>query len=98
MASILDVRGTIDISANSRIPAVYFLCHDDEILYVGQSVNVLARKDNWITARERGHANAVPFTQVFMLRVPEADLQRWEDYYIEKFNPPYNRAPLRKTA
>jgi hypothetical protein len=66
----------------ARISGVYFLFDGDEIVYVGQSVNVLNR----VTS----HFYDKKFDKVALLRVPEKDLLAIESIYIKKFLPKYN--------
>lgn len=60
---------------------VYFLCHNQEVVYVGQSVNIVAR----ITAHTDKR-----FDRVFFLPWPKDDLDRVEGAFIRTLRPPLN--------
>lgn len=61
---------------------VYFLCQENEVVYVGKSVNVLAR----ISA----HRIDKEFDRVFMIPVPEHALNSVEGALIRVLEPKYN--------
>jgi hypothetical protein len=65
---------------------VYFLINLREIVYVGQSVNVPRRVE------EHFNDPKMSFSHVAYLRVKEAHLDEVEQFYVRKFDPPYNRA------
>jgi len=60
---------------------IYFLCHEQEVVYVGQSVNIAAR----ITAHTDKR-----FDKVFFLPWPKDDLNRVEGAFIRTLRPPLN--------
>jgi hypothetical protein len=62
---------------------VYFLCHKGEVVYVGQSINVLSRVGQHI-----GHKT---FDSVFFVRIPKSDLDFVEGTFIRTLEPKYNR-------
>lgn len=61
-------------------PGVYFLLHEEEIVYIGQSINPGARISQ--------HAKDKIFDRVLLL--PTMDLDTVEAKYIKKFQPKYN--------
>ncbi len=63
------------------IPCVYFLVTDDEVVYVGQSVN--------LNQRLSMHADK-QFETVFYMPVPERDLLEIEGRFIRLLKPKYN--------
>lgn len=67
-----------------RIIGVYFLLRDDEIVYVGQSGNILYR-----IACHR-HDGEKEFNRIFLIECPEAQMEHLERLYIAKFTPKYN--------
>lgn len=69
----------------ARIPAVYFLCHENEVVYVGQSRNVLLR----IQAHDDDPDKI--FDRAYMIRIPESELLKVEGHFIHLLNPTYNR-------
>ena len=60
---------------------IYFLCYKQEVVYVGQSVN--------ITARITAHAGKT-FDRVFFLPWPKDDLDRVEGAFIRTLRAPLN--------
>ena len=75
-------------SAEKRFPVVlgvYFLIADREIVYVGQSQNILDRLG-------KHHAEGrINFDEYFILPCEKEDLINLETIYIRKFNPKFNR-------
>ena len=63
-------------------PGVYFLCHGNKVVYVGQSINP--------SARIAQHQADKQFNRVFM--IPTNNLDEVETMYIKKFKPKYNKA------
>jgi hypothetical protein len=63
-------------------PGVYFLCHGNKVVYVGQSSNP--------SARIAQHQADKQFNRVFM--IPTNNLDEVETMYIKKFKPKYNKA------
>jgi hypothetical protein len=66
---------------------VYFLCDNDEVVYVGQSIDV--------GSRIRQHTDKV-FSRAFCLPCPEEDLNRVEAAFISLFKPKYNGGKNRR--
>lgn len=69
---------------------VYFLINNDEIVYVGQSVNIWSRLSQHKKDKEFSHFHWIP--------VQNSYLEIVENDYIIKFNPIYNKAFSRKLA
>ena len=63
-------------------PGVYFLCHGNKVVYVGQSINP--------SARIAQHQADKQFNRVFM--IPTNNLDEVETMYIKKFKPKYNKS------
>jgi hypothetical protein len=63
-------------------PGVYFLCQENQVVYVGQSMNP--------SARIAQHQADKQFNRVFM--IPTNNLDAVETMYIKKFKPKYNKA------
>lgn len=89
--------GASDIIENSsaflhkwRYSGIYFLIHDEEIVYVGQSVDVKSRLDQ----HSRGDDVHDPklFNRYFVIMCDTSELNNLEAYYINKFHPKYNIA------
>lgn len=64
-------------------PGVYFLCHGDAVVYVGQSVNPGVR----IAAHANDRFNKKTFDRVFLLPVPESELNDVEAAFIHYLRP-----------
>jgi hypothetical protein len=62
---------------------VYFLCQDEKVVYVGQSVKPSSRIPH--------HYKDKKFNRVFLLPVPEQKLLQVEHKYIREFEPLYNK-------
>ena len=77
--------------ANARIGSldvicgVYFLFDGDEMVYIGQSRDILLR------LRVHEADATKPFDRWAYVDVPEKDLMDVEARYIRMFQPPYNR-------
>lgn len=70
---------------NFKIQGIYFLIHNNEIVYIGQTVNLLTRMSNHhILKNEKCK---ISFLQV----ENEGDLDVVECFYIRKFKPKLNR-------
>lgn len=63
---------------------VYFLMHEKEIVYVGQSVNCTLRIGNHLNDGQKA------FDSYFFVECPESRLDEMEAKYIVKFRPKYN--------
>ncbi len=70
-----------------RTPGVYFLCQDNEVVYVGQSICV--------TERIKAHLSNKNFDRdlVFYMPVPESELTKVENHFIRLLKPKYNGNP-----
>lgn len=69
-------------------PCVYFLIHEDRVLYVGQSRNLASR------LAQHGQ-DGKRWERALFLPVPEANLLRVEAEWITAPNPPLNRTASR---
>ena len=61
---------------------VYFLIHNEVIVYVGQSKNVYRRTDT--------HKKDKNFDRITVIECLESDLDKVENFYINKFKPILN--------
>jgi hypothetical protein len=68
--------------------AVYFLCKDDEVVYVGQSVN--------LPGRVKTHTEEKEFDRVYYLPVPLEALSKVELTLINYLRPKLNKTPMRE--
>ena len=80
---LLGLCKNLRVATEYLIPGVYFLCLEDEAVYVGQSVNVHARVPMH-TDKE--------FNRAFFLPVPRSDLTAVEGAFIRLLRPRYNKA------
>ena len=80
--SICNVLGLAQIPNNSYQPGVYFLCKDDEVIYVGQSVS--------IHGRIQSHKQHKDFDRAYLLPIPESELDEIESAFIHFLKPPLN--------
>jgi hypothetical protein len=76
--------------AHFLCPGVYFLCLGDEVVYVGQSVNVPARIMTHINESRRPAGKRFDPLRIFYLPVPGSELSRIESEFIGKLQPEYN--------
>jgi hypothetical protein len=65
-------------------PCIYFLCLDDRIVYIGQTINLQGR----LTA----HVLEKNFDRIFFFECAAEDLNTVEATLIEYYDPEYNRA------
>jgi hypothetical protein len=69
---------------NHTCPGVYFLICGDDVVYVGQSLNVAARVSSHISEKKKAFDKAV------YLPVPQSDLNLVERAFIRALRPLYN--------
>ena len=63
-------------------PGVYFLCKEDAVVYVGQSVCPSSR-----VGTHAGRYSDKDFDRIYLLPCPESDLNSMEGAFIRHFNP-----------
>lgn len=91
-----DLLATIDSIRATRTAApktgcgVYFLFDDDNVVYVGQSVEIAARIGQ--------HAKTKGFDSYAWIAVPEELLDAVEQFYITTLQPPLNKINQRQTT
>lgn len=86
MFSKEDILGMqIPIIDNSNLSVIYFLIHENEIVYVGSSNNGLSRIYQHIKDKK--------FDAYSYIVVPSQYRAQTENDYIFKFNPKYNNLP-----
>jgi hypothetical protein len=78
-------------TAAIKDPAVYFLIHKKEIVYIGQSVNPYGRI---LSHLSNGQKN---FSTVCLVHCEEGELSALEAAYIRYFRPRYNSVGVRKS-
>tara|TARA_R100001244_G_scaffold18161_1_gene19145 strand:- start:81 stop:455 length:375 start_codon:yes stop_codon:yes gene_type:complete len=90
---IRDIDGLCDITSYVDIgPGVYFLCRDEKVVYIGQSVTPVCRAASHKRETSDGsYANHKDFNNVFFLPWPESDLNSIEGALIRAIDTEYNR-------
>lgn len=68
-----------------QLCGVYFLCLGNEVVYVGQSTNVMARFQTHCQERRN------QFERIFFIRVPFCNLNEVERRFIESLQPKLNK-------
>jgi hypothetical protein len=63
---------------------VYFLCHEGEVVYVGQSTNLRCRLGN-------GNYPGKKYDSVYFLPLPPQELDRVEAAFIRTLRPKYSK-------
>ena len=76
------IPGLVDITGEARRSGIYFLCEDNELLYVGQSVSV--------SSRISSHHHEGKFNRVIFMPWPPDDLDSVEGALIRTLRPPLN--------
>lgn len=79
--TIREIDNLKQVPINLYPPGIYFLVKDDEVVYVGQSVNPIARIGN--------HTDK-DFDRAYMIPVPSSMLNDVEGALIRAINPPLN--------
>ena len=64
---------------------VYFLIYNENVVYVGQTTRGLARVYS--------HVHDKRFDKIYIIECDEEELDYWEDFYIFKYKPKYNKRP-----
>ena len=90
---IRDIDGLCDITSYVDVgPGVYFLCRDEKVVYIGQSVTPVCRASSHKREISDGsYANKKNFNKVFFLPWPESDLDSIEGALIRAIDTEYNR-------
>lgn len=81
-------RGASRIDRMTSVCGIYFLFEDDEIVYIGQSVNVLSRVSTHITDPEKR------FNRACYVPIAREELNDIEDAMIAMFKPRHNKRGL----
>jgi hypothetical protein len=85
---IRNIEGLCDITKHIDLgPGVYFLCRDEKVVYIGQSVTPAARA---ASHRRPSYDGNKDFNKVFFLPWPESDLDSIEGALIRAVDPEYN--------
>lgn len=86
--SIKDIPNIKKLHAGYAEAIIYFLLHNNKIVYVGQT------KSEWPSRIRQHLKDQKLFDQVYYIHVQEQEVDRQEQYYIKKFKPKYNKAHI----
>jgi len=94
--AIRDVPRLVEELSSAAVPAkaiqlvcgVYFLMHDKEVVYVGQSVAVLYRVHQHVTEKTK------KFNRWCYINVKKEQLDEVEQFYITLLRPKFNKAGM----
>ena len=81
--SLIKEKNITEIDFSQKI-GIYFLCHYNKIIYIGQSID--------IDGRLRSHLKDKKFNKVFFIPCLKKELENLEIFYIEKYKPILNIA------
>lgn len=89
----IEFLGLADVLARSHprertVPGIYFLIDGQEVVYVGQSMNLPLR------IHQHRRANEKKFDRFTVYPCPAKLLDKIERHYIQLLRPKYNLAPL----
>ena len=76
------LRNLRQLTTKELVPGIYFLCKSDEVVYVGQSVNPLARIGQHIRDKD--------FDRAYFIPCPASALDEVEAGFIRKLKPRLN--------
>jgi len=79
-----------EVKQLSSFCGIYFLIHNDDIVYIGQSID--------IPNRIRQHKGHYPFDTVKYIEVNKNKLNKIEKEYILQYTPKYNKTYLHKNG
>lgn len=79
-----------EIRCEKPICGVYFLLEDAEVVYVGQSINVISRLASHVTEGQK------QFNRWTYIEVERANLDHVESFYITLLRPRHNKAGVPK--
>ena len=101
--SILAAEGFKELPSTTAPAGVYVLLRGDEVLYVGQSINVYQRVAQHYNAKRRGYRKklagvtpfdlrirAIPYDRILIRPCLVAELDRIELGYIHRYKPRFN--------
>lgn len=88
--TISAIGSLLHIPVTAICPGIYFLCQDDEVVYVGQAVSVLAR----IACHIGENLKEFDHERIYFLPCPREHLSEVERQWIQELKPKYNRAGL----
>jgi len=88
---LLEMRTILAQSKAKPSQGVYFLIQSKEIVYIGQTTNILRRINSHIRKRK------FHFDRYAFISLPKESLEATEKLYIKKFRPKYNTVHINPT-
>lgn len=88
--SIALLGNLLHVPITATCSGVYFLCADDEVVYVGQALHVISRIANHICEGVK----QFDLSRVYFLPCPVGELNEVERQWIQALKPRYNRHGL----
>jgi hypothetical protein len=82
---VKDVPGIKRLDISTKYAIVYFLIHNKQVVYVGQT------KSEWPSRIRKHLKDGKVFDDVCFITVPIDEIDSQENYYILKFSPKYNK-------
>jgi hypothetical protein len=83
-ARLSQMDGLLEVPVGDALCGVYFLCDRGDVVYVGKSVNVIARVATHATERRKD------FGAAFFLPAPPSEIDGLEAEYAKLLKPKYN--------
>jgi hypothetical protein len=84
--SLSAINGLCHIPIHASFSGIYFLCHGDDVVYVGQSTCIFQRIGQHVAEEKKQFDHH----RVFVLPCPVASLDLVEQHFIETIRPKYN--------
>lgn len=81
--SIKEIPGLARVAVNTKMSGIYFLVAGEEVVYVGQSVNVAGRVGS--------HTKDKDFDAAFAFDCPKGEMDDQERMWIDTLQPKYNQ-------
>ena len=78
----------VEIKRLNILCGIYFLMNDNEVVYVGQSIDIHRRINK--------HKESKTFDKIYYLEVDKQNLDEIEKKYILEYQPIYNKTYLNK--
>ena len=84
--AISTIDGLCHVPITGACPGIYFLCHGEAVVYVGQSLSVIGR----IATHIKEGVKEFDLDRVYFLPCPSSLLDSLERQYIDLLRPKYN--------
>lgn len=80
-SNLSHIRGMEEVT-EEYLCGIYFLCQDEDIVYIGQAKNIGKRIPE--------HKHTKPHNRAFFLRVHPDNLASVERFFIKRYRPKFN--------